>query len=216
MADHVVVGYVHPGTVRAEFMASMLGLVRRGSPPVDQVIEIGSGPNVSGARNLMTRMFLAEQSAPWLFMVDTDMVFAPDALDRLVASADPAERPIVGALCYSQDGATGDPQPVMYELVERDGQPSFARYGSWPEDACVRVAATGAACLLMHRDALERVRSFGGDLAAPWFRESMIGTELVGEDLTFCLRAGAAGIPVHVNTGVEFGHVKHVTLGKVT
>ena len=30
----------------------------------------------------------------------------------------------------------------------------------------------------------------------------------MGEDIAFCLRAGAAGFPIHVNTGVHIGHAK--------
>ena len=65
---------------------------------------------------------------------------------------------------------------------------------------------------------LGKVEAASGDMAAPWFRESAFGAalSLLGEDLTFCLRCAAAGIPVHVHTGVQFGHVKPVMLGKVT
>ena len=80
----------------------------------------------------------------------------------------------------------------------------------------VRVTATGAAALLIHRGALEAVGRHAGDAAAPWFRESQTRTKLVGEDLTFCLRCAAAGIPVHVHTGVQAGHMKPQMLGKVT
>jgi GT2 family glycosyltransferase len=215
LPDHAVIGYVHGGTVRAEFLASMLGIACHPGTAVDAVIEFGSGPNVSRARNMLAAEFLAAQRAPWLFMADTDMALAPDAVARLIAAADPVTAPVVGALCYGQDPDGGDPLPVMYELVEDGGQPAFARLVSWPEDALVRVTATGAACLLVHRDALERVAAASGDRAAPWFRESVIGSALVGEDLTFCLRAGAAGIPVHVHTGVQAGHIKPVMLGKV-
>jgi hypothetical protein len=81
----------------------------------------------------------------------------------------------------------------------------------------VQVSATGAACLLMHRDALELVAKTSKDAAAPWFRESAVGAplSLMGEDMTFCLRCQAAGIPVHVYTGVQAGHMKSVMLGKV-
>ncbi len=217
MADHVVIGYVHGGTVRAEFMASLLAVARKpGGTRIDVFLAAPSGPNISEARNLVVRRFLEETRAPWLFMVDTDMVFAADAIDRLIAAADPRERPVVGALCYSQDEAGGDPHPTMYELVEADGQPGFARYRAWPEDACFPVAATGAACLLMHRGALTQIERAGGDRAAPWFRESVLGAALAGEDMTFCLRAAVASIPVHVHTGVQAGHMKPVMLGKVT
>jgi GT2 family glycosyltransferase len=213
--EHIAVGYVHGGTVRAEFLASLLAVARKhGGARVDVFLAAPSGPNISEARNLVVRRFLTECRAPWLLMCDTDMVFGPADVDRLVAAADPLRRPVLGALCYAQDGTTGDKQPTMYELVQEPGggQVGFARYKIWPQDACMPVSATGAAFLLMHRDALAAVEKASGDRAAPWFRESVIGSALVGEDMTFCLRCAAAGIPVHVCTGVKIGHVKTTIL----
>jgi hypothetical protein len=212
--EHIAVGYVHGGTVRAEFLASMLAVARKsGGARVDVFLDAPSGPNISEARNLTVRRFLEDYRAPWLLMVDTDMVFTPSDVDRLVQAADPLRRPVLGALCYSQDGTTGEKRPTMYELVQEDGgQVGFCRYKIWPQDACMPVSATGAAFLLIHRDALTAIEKASGDRAAPWFRESVIGSALVGEDMTFCLRAGAAGIPVHVHTGVTVGHVKTTVL----
>jgi GT2 family glycosyltransferase len=187
-----------------------------GKTPLDAVLTLASGPNISTARNRIVADFLTRQHAPWLLMVDTDMVFAGDALDRLIAAAHPVERPILGGLCFSQDGDTS--YPVMYELGENDnGSLAFVRYTTWPEDACQRVSATGAAFLLMHRDALLKIEKVSKDPAAPWFRESPVGAPLalMGEDMTFCLRAGAAKIRIHVHTGVQIGHMKPTMLGKV-
>jgi hypothetical protein len=212
---HVAVGYVRGGYVRGEFLESMLALARKhGGARVDVFLAVPSGPNISEGRNLVVRRFLEECRAPWLLMVDTDMVFGAAEVDRLAEAADPVARPVLGALCYSQDGETGEKQPTMYELLQEPdgGQIGFVRYKIWPEDICVPVGATGAAFLLMHRDALERVAKASGDRAAPWFRESVIGAALVGEDLTFCLRCAAAGIPVHVHTGVKIGHMKTTML----
>jgi GT2 family glycosyltransferase len=204
--------------VRAEFAASILNLVTKGPVPVETVLAYQSGPNISTGRNQLVNSFLTEYSAPWLLMLDTDMVFGEDAAARLIAAADPLERPVVGALCFSQN-FEGAPYSTMYDLTEPEpGRLAFARRSGWPEDECVEVSATGAACLLMHRDALEKVRKTSNDAAAPWFRELPIGAPLalMGEDMTFCLRAAAAGIPVHVHTGVQVGHIKPVMLGKVT
>ena len=214
MAEHCVIGYVHGGTVRAEFAASLLAVAMEGKTHVDSVIAVGSGPNISTARNMVARSFLEDQAAPWLFMADTDMWFPADMIDRLAAAADPELRPVVGALCFSQntDDGGGEPYSTMYELAERDGEICFVRYKKWPDDAVVQVAATGAACLLVHRDALLAAEKRAGDRAAPWFRESVAGASLIGEDLTFCLRLAAAGIPVHVHTGVRAGHMKTVML----
>jgi hypothetical protein len=214
MADSCVIGYVHGGTVRAEFTASLLAVAMEGDTRVEAVIAVGSGPNISTARNMVARSFVDAEQAPWLFMCDTDMWFPASTVDQLVAAADPAARPVVGGLCYSQntDQPGGEPYSTMYELTERDGELCFIRYKQWPDNTVVRVAATGAACLLIHRDALLAVEKRSGDKAAPWFRESVAGISLIGEDLTFCLRLGAAGIPVHVHTGVKAGHMKTTML----
>ena len=213
--DHAVIAYCHPGAVRAEFCASLLATVMEGRTPVDAVLTYESGPNISTGRNSLAADFLNGQRAPWLLMCDTDMVFTGDALDRLIAAAHPALQPVVGGLCFSLVG--GEPMPTMYELTQADGRLAFARVPSWPEDACVRVSATGAAFLLMHRGALEKVAAKAKDAAAPWFRETPAGPmALMGEDMTFCLRCAAAEIPVHVHTGVQVGHVKSQMLGKVT
>ena len=212
MPDHAVIGYCHGGTVRAEFCASLISIVMEGATPLDSVLTLESGPNISTARNKIVRDFLDGQTAPWLLMCDTDMVLAADTLDRLIGAADPAERPVLGALCFSLD--KGEKLCTMYELTGAEpGRAAFTRYQSWPDDAVMRVSATGAACLLLHRDALEAVEKHAGDVAAPWFRETGAGPlALMGEDMTFCLRCAAAGIPVHVYTGVRAGHMKTTML----
>lgn len=214
MTEAAVIGYVHPGTVRAEFCASLLAVCLEGKTPVTQVLAVGSGPNISHARNMVCRQFLEQDATAWLLMCDTDMWFRADTVDRLLAAADPVDRPVMGALCFSQntEDPAGEPYPTMYEPVERGGDLVFARYKQWPQDAVVPVAATGAACLLIHRGVLERVEKSAGDAAAPWFRESHTRTALIGEDLTFCLRCQTAGIPVHVHTGVRAGHMKTTML----
>lgn len=215
MTDSVIAGYVHPGTVRAEFCASLLALCMEGPVPVASVLAVGSGPNISTARNLVCRQFLEQDTAAWLLMLDTDMWFPADTAARLIEAADPVDRPVVGALCYSQntDEPGGEPYATMYELTDSpDGGLLFIRYKRWPEGSVVQVAGTGAACLLIHRTVLERTEKEIGDKAAPWFRESVSGSRLVGEDLTFCLRCAAANVPVHVHTGVHVGHMKTTML----
>ena len=214
MADHAVIGYVTGGWNRHEFTSSLLGICLEGKTPVDAVLVLESGPNISTARNKLCADFLARPGSPdWLFMADTDMVLGPDTVDRLIAAADPVDVPVLGGLCWSLDG--GKRVPTMYELVQKDaGVLAFTRPARWPDSAVMRVSATGAACLLIHRSALERVRLHAGDVAAPWFRETAIGAplSLMGEDMTFCLRCAAAGIPVHVHTGVKAGHMKTTML----
>lgn len=206
----VVIGYVHPGFVRQEFCESLLAAVTRGG--VADVLAVASPANISRSRNSLTAMFMEERSEPWLLMCDTDMWFAADTAARLAAVAAPTSAPVVGALCFAhRPGAA--PVPMMYEMRPGPaGEPRFFPWQAWPENELVRVDAASAACLLMHRGALEAVAQTAADDAAPWFRESSPGPLLLSEDLTFCLRCGDAGIPVHVHTGITAGHVKSVMI----
>jgi hypothetical protein len=38
--------------------------------------------------------------------------------------------------------------------------------------------------------------------------------KMMGEDLSFCMRAGSLGIPVHVHTGVKTTHLKQLWLSE--
>ena len=215
MPDHAVIGYVRPVLVHGAFAESLLSVVMEGKTPVDAVLALEWGPNLSTGRNRLCADFLGRPgSPPWLFMVDTDMVFGADTVDRLIAAADPAEVPVLGGLCWSLDA--GVKVPTMYELTRKDGGGlAFTRHTRWPDNAVVRVGATGAACLLIHRSALEAVRAQSGDPAAPWFRETAlrgVPLALMGEDMTFCLRCAAAGIPIHVATGIKVGHMNTTML----
>ena len=219
MPDHVVFGYCHGGVVRAEFAASLLALAMEAATPLDAVIAWESGPNIATARNQIVNKFLTEGDTAWLLMADTDMVFAPDAADRLIAAADPVSRPIVGGFCLQRDKDGGTPYPTMFEFgQDAAGRVGFSRLRQWPGNGLVRVDGTGTGFLLMHRDALETVAKAVNDPAAPWFREmpGQAPLALLAEDLTFCLRCRLAEVPVHVHTGVKIGHVKPVMLGEVT
>lgn len=212
---NVVVSWCQAQTVDAAFMNSMLDMFVYDFATHRRIVDGGgkiarySTVNVSSGRNQIVHEFLTKTEADWLLMVDTDMVFEPDTLERLLAAADPAQVPIVGALCFGTDNGTLF--PTMYELAEEGNSVGFMRWKTFPLGKLVKVSATGAAFLLMHRTALTAIgQKFDGPF--PWFQETALAGGPMGEDLTFCLRAGACGIPIHVHTGVPVGHVKPTLL----
>lgn len=217
MADHAVIAWLHPGLVRAEFCASLLGLAAYGATVIDAVLARGSGPTISIGRNRVCHEFLTQYQTPWLLMCDTDMVFRPDALDRLLDAADPDERPVVSALYHGTD-EQGGPRPLLTGRRDTAGGPVYTQIASWPAGEVIRVAATGAGFLLVHRTALEKVAATSGLPGAPWFRQVPLDAPLriMGEDTVFFLTCADAGIPVYVHTGVQCGHMKARMLGQVT
>ena len=159
----VILAYVHPGTVTHTFMESVVKSLGRDriQRTITGTLPIRFRPaGICDARNQGVRTFLAT-GADWLWFVDTDMGFTPDTLPRLLESADPQDRPVVGALCYGvreerSDGFGGFRTrtfPTLYTWS--DGDASLVEVSVFPEDQLVQVAGTGAACLLIHRTALE-------------------------------------------------------------
>lgn len=181
---------------------------------------------VQARNSLMAHWLDKIESADWLFMIDTDMGFRPDVIDRLIEAADPIDRPVVGALCFGlkrdelDDGYNGyrtQPFPTLYRFGETHwGEPGFiVRSDGYPENTLLQVAGTGAACLLVHRSAAALVRETVTGGRPEWFDQIRYqsGT-LVSEDLSFCYRLGRAGVPVFVHTGVRTTHAKQVWVGE--
>lgn len=221
-AEKVVISYLHPGLVHGAFMESVVDLIVYDTAFHRRIVSGGgrlaaqAGANLSGPRNGLVKQFLTYGQADWLWMVDSDMTFRPDTVERLLEHADPDEAPIVGGLCFGFDDKA-EIQPTLFGLVGDEQHPQVIRYHEWPPDSMFQVAATGAACLLMHKTALERIRDFeppghpgtrGFNRAFPWFQELEQDGAPVSEDIAFCWRAGIAGVPIFVNTAVTLGHIK--------
>lgn len=170
------------------------------------------------ARNQAAYGFLRDYpDVEWLFWLDTDMGFPAETLEMLLESADPVQRPIVGALCFSQkeidsDGMGGrrtQPTPTIYDWVTVDDQSGYAVRWDYPRDAVTQCHATGSACVVIHRSVLERIRDQFGPVWYDRVPNPSTG-QLFSEDLSFCVRAGALDVPVYVDTRVKTTHLKNV------
>lgn len=187
-----------------------------------------SGPNsLVAGRNLIVQHFLDGEDE-WLFFIDTDMGFSADTVDRLVEAADPVSRPVVGALCFAWMETEVDPYggrrfeavPTLFGLAKSvDGHIGYVHRYIYPENTLVQVAGTGAACLLIHRSVLERIRDKNlaeGGTGSEWFDLVQYGNgQPISEDLSFCWRVGSLGVPVFVHTGVKTTHHKPIYVSDV-
>lgn len=211
--------YVHPGEVSAGFMYSATRAMfheagTTGAPPILIAQHCSTGALVE-ARNEVVAHFLST-ALEWLWCVDADMGFGPDALSRLLAAADPLARPIVGALCFGLKAMSAeDPEtqaldlrcfPTLYRWVETDTDAGFQVIADYPRDQLVEVGATGAACFVVHRTALEQIRDKYGPT---WFcKVTHPKGRTFSEDLSFFVRAAGADLPVYVDTGIRTSHLK--------
>lgn len=191
-------------------------------------IRYGTGGLVQ-ARNKAVDVLLAQDEQDWLFWIDTDMGFEPDIVDRLMAAADPVERPVVGALCflnheYADDGMNGKltvPRPTIFRWARNpDGQTGFTPVMDYPRGKLVKCDATGSAAVLIHRSVFEKIRdmnggNYYGHVVAPNDDPSKTTiNDVFSEDMSFCVRCAEAQVPIHVHTGVKTTHNKLRWLGE--
>jgi hypothetical protein len=226
VTDTVTIAYLHQAEVAHSFHQSLLNLVLYDGAHEARIMRGGylamraSSGGLEEARNKVVEAFLSRDN-DWLFVVDSDMGFASDTVERLLDAADPDERPIVGALCFAWkelelDGMGGyrcEPRPTLFDYVETDdGVMKFMGRSSYPQDQMTQVAGTGAACILIHRTVLEKIRAEYGET---WYSR-IVGDsgKRLGEDISFCVRAGAVGFPIWVHTGVKTTHLKNVWVGE--
>jgi hypothetical protein len=218
----VTVGFLHPGHYAACFAESMKDLIlfdlaheqRIVAHPHGQMAkECGAGGIVDG-RNQLASFMCDNSEAEWLFMVDSDMGFDADIVERLIAGADPSTRPVLGGLAFAMktDGRSANYgiryrcQPTLYDLMELDDRIGFVSRFDYPRNQLVQVAATGGACVLIHRTALEAIRAKYGDVWFDMIRHPK-GAHF-SEDLSFCVRLSACDIPIFVDTGIKTTHDK--------
>lgn len=176
-----------------------------------------SGANISKARNELVAWVLDEidqevgKPVEWVWFVDTDMVVDKTVLPRLLCSASISGARVIGGLCVMIDDADG-PIPTIYQLGNF-GQGEITRVVfDYAEDSIEQVAATGAACLLIHRSVLEDIRARNPGNPYPWFKEDVVNGNWVSEDLHFCLLANSLGHPVFVDCTTHIGHAKGTTV----
>lgn len=209
------VAYVHPNEVSASFHACLNGMIMWDASHHQRLIHdtgqlaIRCGTDgLVQAREQGVDLFL-KSDTEWLLWVDSDMGWAPDSLDGLLAVADPKDRPVVGGLCFAAKETGGDgmgghrsvPKPTIY--IAEDGKYRTADW--YPVNRLVRCDATGSAFVVIHRTVLERVgRKFGC-----WYQRTLTDDgRLLGEDISFCDRLRQLDIPLYVHTGIRTTHHK--------
>ena len=129
-----------------------------------------------------------ESKCTHLLFLDSDMIFPPDVIPRLLAH----ELNIVGALTFKRYPPFN---PIMME-----GEELKLKY-IWPyEEGLVRVDATGTGCLLINMDVFKKIKK-------PYFKQRSVNGMPIGEDVGFCYKAGNAGFDIFVDTTIKTIHI---------
>ena len=179
-------------TIPALF-AQSLALLKR---ECDVQIGWEVGSLVYHARNNLARQAL-KTDADYVLWLDSDMVFAPDTLIRMLKVCKDNDIDFLTAVCFRRKPPY---TPCLFDRLEKvEKGASYTALMSVPE-GLFKVGGCGFAGVLMASDVLLSVQSkFNGRMFDP-----MDG---FGEDVSFCWRARQCGYEIWCDSSIEFGHV---------
>lgn len=189
--------------VPAQFAHSLATLTSYGIEDTQISVWFNLGSLVYTSRNEIAKKALLDQ-ADLVMWFDSDMVFAPDVLTRLLADIDKGYDFVTG-IYYRR---TPPFSPTIFKTMEIDEEKQEAIWTPFDEipTDLFEVAACGFGCVLMKTEMF--VATFGkfGNMFSP------IGN--VGEDIAFCWRAKQCGYKLMADPSIPLGHVGHTIISK--
>jgi GT2 family glycosyltransferase len=158
-----------------------------------------TGSVVDFSRNFICKMAL-EKSATHVCMIDTDMEFPPDTINRLLD----LQKPVVGVASrkkiFPRQYTIEADEPAGARSINDEELPKdpFCRIGGYP-------ILVGTGIMLID---LQKVN---GIVAKPWFlfgtfwNDEEVG--YTGEDIYFCRKVWKAGLEVWCDPTIEVKHI---------
>lgn len=184
--------------VPAQFMQSLATLRKVGECTV--ATQIGSLIYTS-RNNLAQKAIMME--ADYVLWLDSDMVFTPDLLERMLERLQNDKLDFLTGLYFRRVRPF---TPVLFDRLEMVGNVcNWSEFKEIPEEP-FEVGGCGFGCVLMDTGVFLDVQSRFGNMFAP------IGN--TGEDLAFCWRARECGYKIICDPAITCGHVSHIVINQ--
>lgn len=186
-------------TVPALFCQSLALLQRAGNT----VIGFQIGSLVYNARNELAKQAIKSE-ADWVLWLDSDMVFEPNLLNRMLTVCKDNDIDFLTAICFRRKPPY---TPCLFDRLEKiEHGANYTTIMSVPEGR-FKVGGCGFAGVLMSTDVLMSVAArFGGRMFDP--------IEGMGEDVSFCWKARQCGYDIWCDSNIELGHVGNMIVTK--
>ncbi len=184
--------------VDVEFVRSLTSLETVGECHV----ELMAGSLVFANRDKLSEMAVNAEY-DFVLWLDSDMIFAPDILKRLIA----ADKDIVSALAFMRRPPY---DPVIYKTLKygAPGEAQVEIFNDYPKDSVFEIDACGFGGVLVKtsviRDVIEKNKT--AFMPIPGY----------GEDISFCIRARREGYKIFCDSAVKMGHVARTVVTENT
>ncbi|MBQ3281687.1 MAG: glycosyltransferase [Eubacterium sp.] len=170
------------------------------SDPEDDVsISFVVGSLVYSARNNLAKTAV-DLGVDWVFWLDSDMVFPPDTLLRMLKTCKEQDIDFLTGVYFRRVAPF---TPVLFKEMSDDGHEA-EEFKEIPKDELFEVRACGFGCVLMKTNVIVDVFSTFMNMFTP--------IEGSGEDISFCIRARQCGYKVVADPTIPLGHVGHAVI----
>lgn len=175
----------------ARFCQSLAMLQRAG----DTVVGFEISSLVYTARNSLVEKAI-KADADWMLWLDSDMVFSPDFLNRMLKIAEENNLDFLSGVYFRRNPPYST---VLYSRLEAiNNGCSFNTFESIP-DGLFEIEGCGFGGVLMRTEVAMSVAAKFGRMFDP-----LPG---MGEDLSFCWRVKDCGYKMYCDSSLEMGHV---------
>lgn len=183
-------------TINTQFYLSMMKLQASGR--VSQTMEVGS--LVYMARNKMA-LTAIQNGFDYIVWIDSDMVFPPDTVKRLMAHAQ-YDRDFVSALCFGRSLPTSP--RIMEEIIWEQKEDRIIHdatpYNDYPKNSTFEIGGAGFGCCMTSVKMIKEV-------AAAFGQPPFDPLPQLGEDYSFCWKAAKLGYKFWCDSRIKIGHV---------
>jgi len=199
-------GVVGPETGFVDCWMSIMNIERR---PGDSIPTFVQGTKGYEGRQAHFNRFI-ESEHDVMFLLDHDMIFRADTLERLRSW----EMPFVSGFYMRRRHSPI--APVWYDPYTGEW-PLMPYYDLPPKDKLVPIGASGWGCMLIHREVVEKTREYLGgewdvieddcDVWADTGEPLRPNKDPIGSDIRYPLYALRAGYQLMGDGGVMVGHM---------
>jgi len=193
MVSKVMIGVATSEFGRYAAFHDYLNLLHKQEGTIQMVVH---GQSPAKARNLIFEAAL-EHDCTHILLLDDDMTFAPDTLEKLIAHDVDIVMGYYLMRNYPHQG-------LVFKEAEPDGKCLWYEVQDG-ETGLVEVKGGGFGCVLIKTSIFEK-------LEKPWVRLGEIEPEGWCDDLGFYKRVREAGIKIHMDLDVLCGHISSVII----
>lgn len=169
----------------------------------DCTLMMQSGSLVYASRDTLATLSVTKEF-DYVLWLDSDMVFKPDTLIRMMDTLQKNDLDILTGLCFRR---VPPYTPTLFDKLEMDGKNCIhTEFDEIPEEL-FEVGGCGFAAVLMKTDVFLDVSAKFGAMFTP------IGQN--GEDASFCMRARECGYKIFCDPKIVIGHVGNIVVDDV-